>query len=154
MGFHRFLDTHRPRVMGRAVRLSALTREGLEVEIELTLSNLQADGEELLIGSLRDLSERVQLERQTTLAHYLKVTAQTASRLGGLAELDSILETVVGTLAEDLGAALAQTWLVDPADGLLTLRARLENRRPRPNRFASIRKRKTAWWAGPPISES
>ncbi len=100
-----------------------MNRDGHEVEIELTLSNVLADGEELLIGSLRDMRERIELQRQTTLAQYLKVTAQLASRLGDQVDLDAILQTVVQTLAGDLNAALAQVWLVDPSDGSLALRA-------------------------------
>ncbi|HEU5116417.1 MAG TPA: PAS domain S-box protein, partial [Isosphaeraceae bacterium] len=122
-GLSRFLQTHQARIMGRAVRLSALNRDGQEVEIELTLSNVQADGEVLLIGSLRDMRERLELQRQTTLTQYLKVTARMATLLGDLVDLDTIVQTVAQTLVGDLNAALAQVWLVEPSNGSLSLKA-------------------------------
>lgn len=63
-GFRRYVETRVPRMMGRAVRLPLLRRDGVEVEIELTLAKFPDD---LIIASLRDLRDRVELERQSEL---------------------------------------------------------------------------------------
>jgi PAS domain S-box-containing protein len=44
-GFQRFVTTRQPRIMGRAVRVPALRKDGVEIDVELALSPL-AIGEE------------------------------------------------------------------------------------------------------------
>ncbi len=138
-GVARFLQTGETHIFGRAVRLPALRRDGSEVEVELTLSHLRdGDGHELLIGALRDLADRVELERQVTLSRYLQATAQAASRLGGRMNLDEVLATAVHTLVDHFDAALARVWLLEPATVPATNRPRLvlraERRPDRPGR--------------------
>jgi PAS domain S-box-containing protein len=114
-GFARYLESHELRTAGRPMRLSALRRDGTEVEVELTLSQLRdSSGQEVMIGSLRDLRERVELERLMTLTRYLQATARAGSRLGGRLELSQVLETAVRTLVDDFDAVLARIWLVAP----------------------------------------
>jgi PAS domain S-box-containing protein len=65
--FEQFAMTRQPRIMGRPFRVSALHRNGTEVDIELTLSNLSGPREPLIVAaSLRDVRAGVALERETT----------------------------------------------------------------------------------------
>lgn len=115
-GLARYLRTGEPRILGRAARLPALRRDGKEIEVELTLSHHRdTAGHPILIGALRDLSERVELERQATLTRYLQATARVASRLGGRMDLDEVLATAVATLVDHFDAALARVWLLEPS---------------------------------------
>ena len=69
-GFERYMRTHEPHIMGKPVRVPARRRDGSELDVELTLSALEApDGTTLIVASLRDLRDRVELEQQlaTTL---------------------------------------------------------------------------------------
>src|SRR4029077_19051399 len=75
-GFHRFMTTHESRIVGRPTRVPALHRDGGEIDVELILSELP--GRPRVIAVLRDLRERVELERkistqQRILAQYAAV---------------------------------------------------------------------------------
>src|SRR5439155_26432602 len=49
-GFQRFLSTRTPRLIGRAVRVPALRKDGTEVEVELTLAQFDQDGGDLFVA--------------------------------------------------------------------------------------------------------
>ena len=53
-GFRRSLETHRPRIFGRPVRVPARRRDGEELDVELTLSSVREGGKEIILASLRD----------------------------------------------------------------------------------------------------
>ncbi|HWB70739.1 MAG TPA: PAS domain S-box protein, partial [Egibacteraceae bacterium] len=62
-GFSRWVATHESRIMGRPLRVPALRRDGTEVDIELNLGSVRlADGADLVVASLRDLRDRLELE--------------------------------------------------------------------------------------------
>lgn len=64
-GVRHFVDTGQPRIMGRAVRVPALHKDGRELDIELALSTFSLAGGELaVVATIRDLADRVELERQ------------------------------------------------------------------------------------------
>src|SRR5262249_51046247 len=87
-GLARYLETRPPTSLGRPTRMPAVTRDGLEIEVELTISQAPGpDGQVLLLGSLRDLRDRVELESQLTLTRYLRATARAATHLGGAADI-------------------------------------------------------------------
>src|SRR5205823_1399541 len=77
-GFRRFLTTGESRIIGRPIHVPALHREGGEIDVELTLSDLHPwPGQRLMVAILRDLRERVDLERK--LAVQRKIMAQYAA---------------------------------------------------------------------------
>jgi PAS domain S-box-containing protein len=124
VAFERFMATHVSHIMGRPIRLPALRRDGIEIDVDLTLGMLRSnDGEELVIGSLRDLRDRVELERQIDVARSLRAATTAATRLTSVLDVEHVLRTAVEVLAFDFDAALARIWLWDPKTSLLHLRA-------------------------------
>ena len=64
-GFERFIHSHSSRIIGRPIRVPALHKDGFELDIELTLSAFKVAGDkDLIVACLRDLRDRVELERQ------------------------------------------------------------------------------------------
>jgi PAS domain S-box-containing protein len=123
-GFRRYLFSGEQKLFGHAVRLPALRHDGGEVEIELTLNVSPSSTEgPLFIASLRDLAERIELERQISVTRYLRAATRVAAQLDSLLDLGAVLHSVVETLAGDFDAALARIWLYEPAEDRLYLRA-------------------------------
>jgi PAS domain S-box-containing protein len=123
-GFRRYVTTHHPRIMGHPIRVPALRRDGTELDLELTLAAATVgDGQELIIGTLRDLSDRVELERQLRVMRFMRVTTAAAAHLTSVLDVDRVLWVAVETLVEQLDAALARIWLKEPGRDVLRLRA-------------------------------
>jgi PAS domain S-box-containing protein len=123
-GIRRYAATHHPRIMGRPIRVPALRRDGTEVDIELTLAPVTLiPGQELVIGTLRDLSDRVELERQLRVIEQMRFVTGAAAHLTSLLDVDRVLELAVETLVNQFDAALARIWLRDPETDTLRLRA-------------------------------
>ena len=80
-GFTRFMTLGTSRIMGKPVRVPALHREGHEVEIELTLATFEDEGQTLVVGTIRDLADRVELERELQAATHLAASAERAVQL-------------------------------------------------------------------------
>lgn len=125
--FERFAASGEGRLIGTPIRVPARRRDGTEVDIELSLASLRAPDAPaagaMVIGFLRDLSERHELERQIEVTRMLRATAFRGATLTSLLDLDAVLRTVVETLVEDFGAALARVWLNDAETDRLLLRA-------------------------------
>jgi PAS domain S-box-containing protein len=123
-GLRRYTATHHSRIMGRPIRLPALRRDGTELEVELTLGRARAaSGREIIIGILRDLSDRVELERQLRVTRHLRSTTAAAAYLTSLLDVDRVVELAVETLVSEFDAALARVWLKEADTGMLRLRA-------------------------------
>ena len=122
-GFARFIATRRGQIMGRPVRVPALHHDGREIDIELNLSPIEpAPGVILLVATLRDLRERIELERR--ILSQRKILAQHAA-VGVLAEAVSTVDAIPRLLE---ATALALQWHVGvywtlEADGALHLSA-------------------------------
>jgi PAS domain S-box-containing protein len=124
IGFSTFIATRTPTIMGRPIRLPALRRDGSEIDVDLTLGVLSSSDEgELIIGSLRDLRDRVELERQIDLARFLRAATTAATKLTNVLDVEYVLRTAVEVLTVEYDAALARIWLWDPEACLLHLRA-------------------------------
>jgi PAS domain S-box-containing protein len=71
-GFQRYMRTGRRRLFGQPLRIPALTGSGGERLVELVLSSLELpDGSRLVAAAMRDVAERLDLERQSALANQL-----------------------------------------------------------------------------------
>ena len=100
-GFERYLSSRVPTLLGaRPVRLPALRADGSEAEIELTLSSHRTEsGAEVFVGTLRNLADRLELERQRDIARYLTTGREVTSRLALSAEATSLEEAAPVLLA-------------------------------------------------------
>lgn len=126
-GVARYLATGEPKVIGTAVRLPALRRDGTEVEVELSLGTAPlapgpggGEGDLLLIGSLRDIGDRIELEQQLMVGQYLRATMAVTSRLAEVSDPDDGLANMLPTLCADLDWDVAASWRLAPATGELT----------------------------------
>lgn len=121
-GFTQFLLTGVGRILGRPVRVPALRRDGREIEVELGLAALVADGgRPLVVASLRDLTDRIELEHTTALADLLQVVSDVAILLGGRVEEGSIEPTVAEALrllAGRLDCQFGALWTVEDEEVL------------------------------------
>jgi PAS domain S-box-containing protein len=123
-GIGRYAATHHPRVMGRPIRVPALKRDGAEVDVELTLAVASFEpGRNLIIGTLRDLTDRVELERQLSVIGHMRAATAAAASLSSLLDMDRVLAVAVETLVTQFDAALARIWLREPRADTLRLRA-------------------------------
>lgn len=114
-GFSRYVATREPRVVGqRPVRLSALRADGSEIDVELSISaHENEDGELIFVATLRDLIDRVELERQRDIARYLGISREVTTRLAIGAEARSLAEAapvMLEVLGEGLGWDGGAVW--------------------------------------------
>lgn len=116
-GFDRFVRTRESSVLGQPLRLPAVRMDGTEIEVELVVSTAELPFGTILLGLLRDMSERVELEGSGELTDALA---------GALAESETLTEALARVL-EGLGQSLdwdvVQLWLVDHDDRALRRRA-------------------------------
>jgi PAS domain S-box-containing protein len=110
-GFRRYTATRRSHLMGRAIRVPALHREGHEIDVELTLSLARVSGEDIVVACLRDLRGRVDMERQLSHARYLQATTLTAARMAERLDEEHVARTAAQAAVEVFGAAFAQVWV-------------------------------------------
>lgn len=123
-GFNRFVATRRPHIMGRAVRVPALRKDGVEIEIELALSTFpRFDGNCCIVATIRDLSDRVELERHLRISRYLKAANAGAATLAQKLEVAHVVTTATTCLVEGLEAALGRIWLYEGPKNRLVLRS-------------------------------
>jgi PAS domain S-box-containing protein len=119
-GFRRFLSTGQSRIMGRPTRVPALARDGSEIDVELTLSELQTGGSgPLIIAILRDLRDRIELERQIDAQRKILAQYATAAVLAGAQDATDAIPEILGRVAVALGWAAGVYWSVDTASGRL-----------------------------------
>jgi len=123
-GFRRYMATGRSSIIGRPIRVAALHRDGAEIDVELTLSELRPEADRLLIVAvIRDLRERVELESK--LAAQRKILAQYAT-VAVLAEASSAavaMPRLLEATATALGWEVGIYWVRDPATGRLAVSA-------------------------------
>lgn len=121
-GFSRYAATGRHTLFGTPVRVPARRADGSEIDIELNLSEIrEPSGRRLAVGVLRDLTERVELERQLSILRYLRATSSATARLRTGLDPMLVLQTLTDVLVGDFDAALARTWLADPETNTLRL---------------------------------
>ena len=134
-GFARYLATGVPRVFGRPVRVAAARADGSEVDVELTLSVVRAGDAALFAASLRDVGERIEVERQIAVTGYLRATAEAAALLTSGLALGQVMEAATETLVRDFHGVAAQIWLHDGDAGRLRVRASTGPRPEEPRRL-------------------
>jgi len=123
-GFRRFMTTGQSSIVGRPVRVAALHRDGTEIDVELTLSELRpAAGRQLVVAVIRDLRERVELELK--LAAHRKIQAQyaTVAVLNEAASAAEAMPKLLEATATALGWQVGIYWAPAVASNALALSA-------------------------------
>ena len=64
LGMRRYTESGEARVLGRRIEITAVTRAGQEIPIELSINKVQTGDEIFFIGFLRDISERRRAEER------------------------------------------------------------------------------------------
>jgi PAS domain S-box-containing protein len=81
-GLQRFLETGQSELFGRRVELTARRRDGTAFPIEMSITRVPIEGEPLLTGFLRDITERRQFEEALRRNEATLLEAQRISHLG------------------------------------------------------------------------
>lgn len=124
-GFGRFARTGTIRLDGRPLRVSALCADGTEIDADLVLGALPASIAEpeqassWAMGLLRDVGDRLALERQIDVGRYLRASIEVSAALHKAAATDEAFEALLPALCEHLDWDLAAIWQPDPAHGRL-----------------------------------
>lgn len=115
-GFARFLAGGEPRLIGRPTRVPVLRADGTELSVDLVITTLDLrDGGRLLVGTIRDVSDRLDVERQGQVAEsLLEILAQGSAG-------EDIVPRLLATIGETLDWQVAALWAVQP-DGTLRCR--------------------------------
>ncbi|MDX2090956.1 MAG: ATP-binding protein [Kofleriaceae bacterium] len=123
-GVARYLQTRDPQVLGRPIRVPGLCKDGSEIDLELTLTKVTLPGHgEHIVAVMRDLRERVELERQVDITRYMQAATRLTARISALQDGDAIARTSTEALVEDFHASLARMWFFDPKTDALVMRA-------------------------------
>ncbi|HOT79003.1 MAG TPA: SpoIIE family protein phosphatase [Microthrixaceae bacterium] len=97
-GMSRFVEGGEPRLIGQPTRVPALRADGNEVAVELLLSMLPTSGGGgYVVATMRDVRQRVDLERDSTLIHHvLDVVSGSAGTPDAIGRLLAVVATTVG----------------------------------------------------------
>jgi PAS domain S-box-containing protein len=94
LAFKTFVETGRGSKQGRIYETFALTKDGTEVPVEVSISGMKLKGRWHSAGIIRDISERKNLEDQLRQAQKMEAIGQLA---GGIAhDFNNILSAIIG----------------------------------------------------------
>jgi PAS domain S-box-containing protein len=115
-GVERFRTTGtRTLVDGRPTTVHALRADGTECPVELSLSAVPADdGTVRLVAVLRDLRERMELERHRALGSYLRASMDVSAQLQSAQSVEQALHDILPALCDRLDWDFAALWRVEP----------------------------------------
>ena len=63
-GLRRYLDTDEPQLLDRRIEIEAMRSDGSRFPVELTITRIDVPGEPVFTGHLRDITERLRVERE------------------------------------------------------------------------------------------
>lgn len=119
-GWDRYVRSGVARLVGGGtVRVAALRRDGREVDVELSLSaHTTTAGEDVILGLLREVGDRIELERQRRITTYLSTSQAIMTRLAlaaGASTVEELAPMLLDTLANGLRWDGGTLWGFDGA---------------------------------------
>ena len=63
-GLRRYLETGEPVLLDRRIEIEAVRRDGTQFPVELTITRIDVPGDAVFTGHLRDITERLEAERE------------------------------------------------------------------------------------------
>ncbi|MCU0986256.1 MAG: PAS domain S-box protein [Acetobacteraceae bacterium] len=147
-GFNRYVSGGQPHILGRRVSTEGRRADGTVFPIELTVTEVRADGQRLFAAYVRDMTAALETERelarQREALHQSEKMAALGSLLSGIAhELNNPLSVVVGR------AAMLEEDATDPA-----MRDQLSRLRQAADRCARISRNFLAMARRGPVSST
>jgi PAS domain S-box-containing protein len=112
-GLERFNGDGEARVLNQRLKLSALTKAGNEIPVELTITLVQASNGEAFVGFLRDISAQDLAEKQARqLALESRLMFELSALAADSATLDEALEAALEAVCELTDWPLGHAYLV------------------------------------------
>ena len=110
-GYTRYQITRQPRLLGRPARVPARRRDGSEVDVELSIDELPAEGgRHMFVATLRPLDDDTAMAAEEGRRRLQLVN----SVVNAVQQVDSAgAPEVLGALAEELGWPVATWWSID-----------------------------------------
>lgn len=105
--------------LGATAQLPVLRADGTELTVELTLSRFDDDGDDRVVGVLRDVSASLRLERQLQVSRYLDAILRLTSALAQARDADVAFEQLLPTLCAQLDWDAATLWVPETCGGRL-----------------------------------
>jgi len=119
----RFLDTRRPKAVGKTLSLTGLRKNGEEFPIELGLSHLEMEGKDTFTAIIRDVSEQTQLEKKLRQSERLAAVGQTVAHVAH--EIKNPL-MIIGGFSEQIRKGVTDDRSLQKLDMILEEVGRLE----------------------------
>jgi PAS domain S-box-containing protein len=126
-GFGRYVSSGRIRHAGHPMRVTALHRDGSEVDIDLTLAPIPVPATATgvipgpwAMGLLRDVGDLLALERELAVGRYLRASIEVAAALQKATGIDEAFEALLPGLCAHLDWEMAAIWLPDAGREALT----------------------------------
>src|SRR6185369_17526485 len=95
-GLDRFLRTGEGAILGRRFEIEAMRRDGTEIKVELSVTELKRRNGFVFNGFMRDLTDRIATEDRIRQAEKMEAVGQLT---GGIAhDFNNILTVITGTI--------------------------------------------------------
>jgi PAS domain S-box-containing protein len=79
-GLRRYLETDEPSLLDRRIEIEAMRRDGTRFPVELTITRIDVPGEPVFTGHLRDITDRLRVERELRESRARLVSAADEAR--------------------------------------------------------------------------
>ena len=119
----RFLETRKPKIIGKTVMFNALRKNGEEFPVELSLSYIELNGELTFTGIIRDVSAQKQMERKLLQSERLAAVGKAVAHV--VHEIKNPL-MIIGGFSQQIRDHITDEKSLKKIDMILDEVARLE----------------------------